>query len=331
MMRRLETTRVMSTMIGAVLAVSVLVPWVSVAEELIGIPFTVYGIDPGRPFTLPRGIFCDRAEGEILVADAGGHRIQIFDSEGWPKFEFTHWVERNQEMILGEPAAVVATPAGNIFIVDTLSDDLFIVNFRGQPLDTISMAQILQDEPEASLATCLALGPKGHVFVVCRTTNGHYLVELNGDGWVIDRTRIGNPGDLAQVTGIAVTEDRIYISDLAAASCVQVFDRSGRRELAFGVHDTGWGNFSFPAAIAVTSEGNIWVVDQIRQIVNRFDAEGKFVGFIGGQGSGPGSMSYPCAVATDRSDRILVLEKVGRRLQAFVMPKGGTSAADKRV
>ena len=257
-------------MVGILLATALLVPSIAEAEELIRIPFTVYGVDPGRPFSLPRGVSCDLTLGEILVADTANHRIQIFDSDGWPKYEFSHWVERNQKRIPGEPAAVVATPAGNIFIVDILSRDLSIVNFRGQPLHAISPSILLPDEPDPARATCLALGPDGNVYAVCRTGTGHFMVGLNNNGEVIERVRLGQAGDLVQVTGISVNASRIYISDLAATSCVQVFDRSGRRELAFGVHDAGWGNFSFPADITVTSDSHIWVVDQIRQIVNHF-------------------------------------------------------------
>jgi hypothetical protein len=303
-----------------------LYPALGLAEDLIRIPFTVYGFDAGQPFASPRGLFCDLTLGEILVAEAGAHRIVIFDSGGWPKYEFTHWVERGGKMTPGEPAAVAAVPNGNIFIIDVLSLDLHIVDFRGQPLYRISPAELLPGQEDPRLATCLALGPKGHVFAVIKSLVGHHLIELDETGKILDRVPLGQPGELVQVTGIAVSEDRIHVSDLAAESCVQVFDREGRRELAFGIHDTGWGNFSFPAAIAVTSEGHMWVADQIRQIVNHFDPDGKFIDFIGGQGFGPGSMSYPCAVAVDGTDRIMVLEKAGRRFQVFVLPEGRDAA-----
>ncbi len=320
--------RVFGASLAALLLFVVLLPVDVSGEEMIGIPFTIYGMDGGRPFLTPRGLFCDLQVDEILVADAGGHRIQIFDSEGWPKYEFIHWVERNGERIQGEPGAVAATPDGNIFIIDILSLDISIVNFRGLPLRNISAAELLPDQNEPALGVCLALGPEGHIFAICKANNDHFMVEMTNTGEVIGRVLMGQAGDLKQVTGIAVDAQRVYLSDLAAESCVQVFDRQGQRQLAFGIHDTGWGNFSFPAAISVTSLGHIWVVDQIRQIVNSFDAEGKFLGYIGGKGIGPGSMSYPCAVARDRRDRILVLEKVGRRCQAFVLPEGGGAASN---
>jgi len=313
--------------LAALLVLSALLPGAVFGESRIRIPFTIYGVDAGRQFITPRGLCFDKSQDEILVADPGNHRVMIFDAEGWPKYEFLHWIERAGERIQGEPGALAVAPEGNIFIIDQLSPDLFIVNFRGQTLRIIQPGELCPGSNEVILAPCLAVGPEGHVYAVCKIFEDHQLIKLTSTGEVVEQVFLGQPGELMQVTGLAVDDQRIYISDLSAVSCVQVFDRQGRRELAFGVHDTGMGNFSFPAAIAVNSDGQIWVVDQIRQIVNHFDSEGKFLGYLGGQGVGPGSMSYPCAVAVDRTDRVMVLEKVGRRVQAFDLLRGGDAAS----
>ena len=319
-------SRILMVPLALALLLALLLSAAAAGEAPIRIPFTVYGIDAARPFKAPRGLFCDHGQDEILVADPGSSRVIIFDGEGWPKYEFIHWIERDGERLQGEPCAVAVTPAGNIFLVDVLSPDLSILDFRGQPLNRLTPDELLPGEDEVTLSACLAAGPEGHIYAVGHSSGGHSLIEMMPSGEVVARVPLGQTDDLVQVTGLAVDAQRIYVSDLSAAACVQVFDRQGRRELAFGIHDAGWGNFSLPASIAVTSEGHMWVVDQIRQIVNHFDAEGHFLGFIGGSGFGPGSMKYPCAVATDRTDRVMVLEKVGRRLQAFVLPEGGGPA-----
>jgi hypothetical protein len=98
---------------------------------------------------------------------------------------------------------------------------------------------------------------------------------------------------------------------------VQIYERDGSLGREFGGHDTGFDNFSFSAGIAAMNNGDLWIVDSIRQVASRFTQEGKFLAYIGGKGSQPGAFEYPSAVATDGESRVFVLERMGNRYQCF--------------
>jgi len=76
-------------------------------------------------------------------------------------------------------------------------------------------------------------------------------------------------------------------------------------------------NFSFPAGIEVTPNGDIWIVDTLRQVASHFTIEGEFLAYIGGKGSGPGEFEYPSDLTTDGMGRVFVLERGGNRYQCF--------------
>ncbi len=291
------------------------------ANDIINIPVTVTGSSPGHPFHIPRAVFCDRLTNETYVADAGSGQIMIFDHRGWPIYQFTHWVDGPNGRRHGEPNGVVATESGNIFVIDGLASTIDILDYRGRNLFDIDPVQFLPDDQEYRLAPALALGPQGNVHTLIKSHDDHYLLSFDPEGAFLSRTRLGRSGQLQMVTGLDVGPDRLVVTDMDAEFSVQIFDRQGKRLKAFGKHDAGWGNFSFPSSVTVTPDGHIWVSDMIRQIVNCFDEDGLFVDFIGGRGQGPGSMAYPCSVTHDADGMLVVLEKVGRRYQVFEVKK----------
>ncbi len=287
------------------------------ADDIINIPVTVTGSSPGKPFHIPRAIFCDHLNNETYVADAGAGQILIFDDRGWPIYQFTHWVDGPKGRRHGEPNAVVATASGNIFVTDNLAPIIDILDYRGRQLFDIHPVDFLPSDDESRLAPVLALGPEGNIHSICKSSDDHYLLSFDPEGAFLSRTRLGRSNQLQMVTGLHLGSDRIVVTDMEAEFSVQIFDRQGKRIKAFGLHDAGWGNFSFPSSVTVTPDNHIWVSDMIRQIVNRFDENGVFLDFIGGRGEGPGSMAYPCSVTHNAAGMVVVLEKVGARYQVF--------------
>ncbi len=290
-------------------------------DEVINIPVTVTGSSPGNPFNIPRAIFCDQVNNETYVADAGAGQILIFDQRGWPVYRFTHWVDGPNGRRVGEPNSVVATASGNIFIIDGLASTIDILDYRGRQLFDIDPADFLPPNEDQRLAPTLTLGPLGHVHTICKSGEEHYLLSFDQDGQFLTRAHLGRSSQLKMATGLDVGTDRIVVTDMDAEFSVQIFNRHGKRLKAFGQHDAGWGNFSFPSGVTVTPDGDIWVSDMIRQIVNRFDENGVFLDFIGGRGEGPGSMAYPISVTHNAQGMIVVLEKVGARYQVFEVKK----------
>jgi hypothetical protein len=104
---------------------------------------------------------------------------------------------------------------------------------------------------------------------------------------------------------------------------VQLFSADGVYETGFGIHDIGHGNFSVPSGIASTSDGRIWVSDEVRQVIQVFDHEGIFIGMLGGFGIAAGDLNYPSALVGDGRNRLAVAEREIGRVQILIANGGG--------
>ena len=309
----------------ALIAVAVACAGIAAAgDEPVRIDAIVNGYAAGSTFVSPRDIHCDIGNGEIYVADAGAHKVYIFDETGWPIYQFTHWVEVGGKTIAGEPSSIAVSPDGNIFVVDALTSAVHILDYRGRKLAMLEPVTVLPESAGDARAVAVEAGADGLIHVVAGRKGEYHVIAMESDGLVTRTVRLGRDEQLDHVTGMTVgTDGSYYVTDLSAEFAVQAFTANGVRFLKFGKHDVGMENFSYAADITIAANGDLWVVDMIRQFVGNFDGAGRFKTYLGGVGEGPGSMAYPCAAAIDGRGRVLVLEKVGRRFQTFVMPQGG--------
>jgi sugar lactone lactonase YvrE len=277
----------------------------------------VDGPGPGTPFQGPLGIFFDRARQECYVADTGNHQIVICDSNGMPVYRFHHSVERDGKTVPGEPRAIVVDARGRMFITDNLATYLHVVDHRGRTIGRIEAPEGHCDTPHRF--DQLALGP-GHTIYATLGCARRRIAIVDTDRLEVVRVvRLKSPdGDGACLSAIAVAPDgRVCVTDPCAQSMVQLFDADGGFLSSFGRHDHGFENFSHPAAVAFLANGDLWVVDAIRQAACRFTGNGEFIELIGGAGRQLGAFSYPSGIATDGTGRVFVLERAGNRYQCF--------------
>jgi tripartite motif-containing protein 71 len=85
----------------------------------------------------------------------------------------------------------------------------------------------------------------------------------------------------------------------------------------WGSRGSGDGQFKSPQAVAVDAAGNVYVVDQDNNRVQKFTREGGFVAKWGSEGAGPGQFDYPCGVAVDAAGNVYVAEEDNCRIQVF--------------
>ena len=280
------------------------------------------GFSPGTELSRPLGIFFDTNRNECYVADTGNHQIVVYDDRGMPLYRFLHHVTRNGESRLGEPKSVAVDGQGRIFVTDGTAAYLDVLDVMGRPLAQITPPQdACQDPTRFDFVT---LGPDDRVYATlsCRE---NLVIAVIGPELAIERTLRLDTAATATVegiehcmTGVAIdSSGRIYVTDPCAPLMVQIFDQDGRYLSGFGRHDSGFENFSFPAGIVVMANGDMWVVDTIRQVASCFSRAGEFVAYIGGKGDGPGGFNYPTGIAADGNNRVFVLERAGNRYQCF--------------
>ena len=78
----------------------------------------------------PGGVTVDQRNNQIVVADTGNHRIQIFDEKGTFLRVFGSNGNGNGQFSL--PFGVVVDQQGNYVVADTYNDRIQIFNSEGQ-------------------------------------------------------------------------------------------------------------------------------------------------------------------------------------------------------
>jgi RHS repeat-associated protein len=86
---------------------------------------------------------------------------------------------------------------------------------------------------------------------------------------------------------------------------------------AFGSSGTGNGQFKHSAGIAVDPSGNIWVVDQDNDRIQKFNSAGAYQSSFGSPGSGNGQFGRPTDIAFDASGNLWVTDAGNDRIQKF--------------
>lgn len=85
----------------------------------------------------------------------------------------------------------------------------------------------------------------------------------------------------------------------------------------FGSSGTGNGQFQHPSDSAVDSSGNVFVVDQNNNRIQKFSPSGEYLSKFGTLGSGNGQLDRPTAIAIDGSGNLWVADAGNNRIQKF--------------
>lgn len=117
--------------------------------------------------------------------------------------------------------------------------------------------------------------------------------------------------------GVAVSGDRLYVTDLDKHE-VEVLSRSSGEVLfKFGKLGDKEGELHFPTNITVGPDGDIYVSDFMNFRIQRFSPDGRFVRSYGSIGDSPSRFARPKGVAVDREGRIYVVDSAFENVQVF--------------
>ena len=112
------------------------------------------------------------------------------------------------------------------------------------------------------------------------------------------------PGGLAKPYGVAVKNDRVYVSDTQQRAIV-MFDFAAKKMKYFGTDDEG--RLLKPLGITISNEGNVFVADITAKRVVVFDADGNFLRAIGNEEL----FERPTGIALSPDDKTLYVVDTG--------------------
>lgn len=276
----------------------------------------------GKAYRSIVGLTEDPSTGEIYVLDAGRRVIDVLDSTGLARFSFVHWVTeaKTGRRTPGEPHALVVTPEGEIFITDFYSRTIDVLNIRGERIAQIDILHEIGWNDPSLRPEKLALDEQGRLYVSIagsRTGVARCLTDGSSCELLVNTSVEG----VQAITAMSVAPNgQFAVLDYRGEPAVRVYDPSGRLIVAFGGHDVSEGDLSYPTSFLFAADGSYWIADALRHAVKHYSVKGEFIEYVGGYGNEPGSVRYPTGIAGDGVGRLIVSERVGGRIQEYVLP-----------
>jgi DNA-binding beta-propeller fold protein YncE len=117
--------------------------------------------------------------------------------------------------------------------------------------------------------------------------------------------------------GLAVSGDRLYVTDLASQTVEWYNRKTGERQGSFGTVGDEDGQFRLPLGIATDTKGDVYVVDMMRCRVQKFTPDGKFISGFGSLGDFAGAFVRPKHIAVDSDGIIYVVDAAFQNVQMF--------------
>ena len=245
---------------------------------------------------------------EIVVADRGNHRVQVFDSNG----TFLRFFGREGKNA-GEfnfSVGVAINKERNIFVADRNNHRIQIFSWEGRHLDSFGGKGSLDSQLIYSWG--LSLDSTGNVIVA---DAGHKLIKIfTPDGKFVKK--IGAQGSFSFPIHCIQCGEYFIVSD-SHEHCIKVFNREGHFQYKFGKQGEGDGEFNYPRFLSVTQSKHLLVCDECNHRIQVFDVDGKFVGKFGTNGSKLGEFNNPFSVAILSNDQIVVSEYNNNRIQIY--------------
>jgi DNA-binding beta-propeller fold protein YncE len=203
----------------------------------------------------PVGVFFDKGANELYVADAGLGEVMVFDSLGSPVFRF------GAKSGILDPIDV-AVKDGLIYLTQGGRPHIEVFNFKGEPKARI-MPDGLAFEPGR-----IALDSSGKLYVVNKKLTNCAVFDLDG------RFLFSIGERLKSISGVAVSDDRVYLITPFDPHAIMVYDKNGKFLFGFeGLQERG-GSMGLPGSAAVDKVGRLWVIDALVGVVV-FDPNGK--------------------------------------------------------
>lgn len=255
--------------------------------------------------------------GRILVTDVSRGAVYVFD-ETQGRLDTWELAEGLRHFI--SPSGIALGPEGRVFVSDADLQRVFLLDREGKGIGVIGKDQLLRP-------TGIAWDAHDALLYVS-DTQAHQIKVFDMTGRLV-RTigqRGEGPGEFNFPTHIALSHDKLYVTDTMNARVQVLSPEDGTPELVFGERGTQYGNLVRPKGVAADSEGNIYVVEGYHDHLLVYDKKGRFLLPIGGTGKSVGNFYLPGGVWVDARNRVYVADTFNGRIAIFQFLGGGVES-----
>ena len=203
------------------------------------------------------------------------------------------WTDPPEAHRLQYPHGISLDPQGNLLIADSNANRVFRFSRDGR------------------LLTEIGSGPTGR-------ERAHKTPVPSGSGTGLPNADTGyfggeQPGYFAGPrVALADPSGMVYVVDVAERrAMIQVFDREGHFQYAFGRHGVLPGEIQRSHGMAFDSKGLLYVEDVENARINAYERTGKFLSSWGHEGTLPGELNAPHGIYIDPNDEIFIIGYYG--------------------
>ncbi len=256
----------------------------------------------------PKGIHVAK-DGKIYTTDTAAGDIFIFD----PVNKTATSTGSMGANFFFKPIGVTTDAKNRIFITDSQTDKVTVLNQKGKVLATL-----VPRTPFKQPSGIAADDEHNNLYVI--DTHNHHIEVFHLDT-LKHKDTIGkrgkDEGEFNFPSNITVdSEGHVYVVDTMNGR-VQIFDSEGRFINMFGQFGDVTGMFARPKGIGVDSEGHIYVVDAAFNNVQIFNQDGEPLMAFAGYGDDRGGMILPSGISVGPEDYIYVIDSWNRRVKVF--------------
>lgn len=264
----------------------------------------IYGQE-GYPLKGPLAVALGN-DGQIIVADSGNSKVQVFDHNGNLLKRFGQFGQGVGE--LNYPSSIAINSEGLIYVGDFNNNRIQVFSENGRLINTLDKKKL--GHTIAPLA--LTFDREDNLYIANRT--GEIMIfDRNGKRKLKFGRAGSKQGHFSYPNGIAVgPSKKIYVSD-SGNFRVQVFDPQGK---LIKVIEQDQLKVAIPKGIAVDHKERIYLVDNFQHRVNVFDKDWKYLFNFAIRGLNEGELNYPNGIYV-KDNKIYISDRENNRIAIF--------------
>ncbi|HEX5610430.1 MAG TPA: hypothetical protein VFX45_10110 [Solirubrobacterales bacterium] len=272
----------------------------------------------GSTTNAPADVEVDPATTNILVANRGSNRVEVFSSAGAPLSSFGSSGSGDGQ--LNAPRSLALDSKGNIWVADSGNKRIQMFNSKGEFQLKCGSAGTGIGQFSSSGPVGIAVDARDNVWVTDRSGRVQKFTGSCDFLGSVGSAGTGN-GQFTQSAGIDIAAGKVWVTDFQA-NRVSVFSEAGSFLFGFGSSGDGLGQLNGPDGIDVDARGNVWVLQANSNRVSQFNLAGSYVTRFGAAGSGSEGFSFqqPAGLASDGVGRVLVADSGNKRIQKWQVP-----------